>query len=185
MSEELLSNDRRVQKYLDLFRLSPPQNVMRPPPQLQSTCHYIVNHCVKIRNLRLEGAKNMRPLSWGGGGGGTNLKDPNIWWTRTMHLPLYNHVHYRLCYLAVIYLSCNHLYISNKGESNSDHSKMKNEGVKKSLEKSKNVLEEKRKMSSEKFGYKHQHVYNNCFEVRSRAINSTIHYYSTTDNEIS
>ena len=37
-------------------------------PQLQSTCQYIVNHYVKILHVRLGGANNMRPLSWGGGG---------------------------------------------------------------------------------------------------------------------
>ena len=36
-------------------------------PQLQSTCHYIVNNYVKIWHVRLGGANNMRPLrSWGG-----------------------------------------------------------------------------------------------------------------------
>ena len=50
-------------------------SVCAPPPstlcapQLQSTCHYIVNHYVKIWHVRLGGANNMRPLSWGGGGG--------------------------------------------------------------------------------------------------------------------
>ena len=48
-------------------------------------------------------------------------------------------------------LCCNQLYNSNKNESNRDQSKMKKESVKKSLEKSKNVLEEKRKMPREKF----------------------------------
>ena len=48
---------------------------------------------------------------------------------------------------------------------------MKNESVKKSLEKSKNVLEEKRKMFKQKICIKKdQHVYNNCYELRSRAI---------------
>ena len=58
--------------------------------------------------------------------------------------------------------------------SNTDHSKMKNESVKKSLEKSKNVLEEKRKMVKRKICIKKTHVYNNCYELRSRAINQ--HY---------
>ena len=48
----------------------PPQYVMRP--QLQSTCHYIVNYYVKLLHVRLGGANNMRPLSWAG----TNGKDP-------------------------------------------------------------------------------------------------------------
>ena len=49
---------------------------------------------------------------------------------------------------------------------------MKNESVKKSLEKSKNVLEEKRKTVKRKICIKKDtHVYNNCYELRSRAIN--------------
>ena len=46
---------------------------------------------------------------------------------------------------------------------------MKNESVKKSHEKSKNVLEEKRKMVKRKICVD-QHVYNNCYDIRSRAI---------------
>ena len=46
----------------------------------------------------------------------------------------------------------NRIYINSKyNENNRDHSKMKSERVKKSLEKSKNVLEEKRKRSSNTF----------------------------------
>ena len=40
-------------------------------PQLQSTCHYIGNHYVKILHVHLGDANNMRPLSWGGGGAQT------------------------------------------------------------------------------------------------------------------
>ena len=48
---------------------------------------------------------------------------------------------------------------------------MKNESVKKSIEKSKNVPEEKRKMVKWKICIKKdQHVYNNCYELRSSAI---------------
>ena len=53
---------------------------------------------------------------------------------------------------------------------------MKNQSVKKSLEKSKNVLEEKRKIVKRKIRHKKTkakkdtHVYNNCYELRSRAI---------------
>ena len=48
---------------------------------------------------------------------------------------------------------------------------MKNESVKKSLEKSKNVLEEKRKTVKRKICIKKDtHVYYNCYELRSRAI---------------
>ena len=56
-------------------------------------------------------------------------------------------------------------------ESNENHVKMNNESAKKSLEKSKNVPEEKRKMVGRKICIeKDQHVYNNCYERRSRAI---------------
>ena len=34
-------------------------------PQLQNTCHYIVNQYVKYYTCVLGGANNMRPLSWG------------------------------------------------------------------------------------------------------------------------
>ena len=46
------------------------------------------------------------------------------------------------------------------------------ESVKKSLEKSKNVLEEKRKNVKQKICIK-KHVYNNCYELRSRSIYHT------------
>ena len=49
---------------------------------------------------------------------------------------------------------------------------MKNESVKKSLGKSKNVQEEKLKNGQAKnLHKKDQHFYNNCYELRSRAIN--------------
>ena len=51
---------------------------------------------------------------------------------------------------------------------------MKNESVKKSLEKSKNVLEEKRHMAKRKICIKKTNVYNNCYELRSRAINNVM-----------
>ena len=47
---------------------------------------------------------------------------------------------------------------------------MKNESVKKSFEKSKNFLEEKRKTQAKNLHKKDTHVYNNCYEFRSRAI---------------
>ena len=56
--------------FSDLFRLCPPSTLCSP--QLQSTCHYIVNHYVKILHVHLGVANNMHPLSWGG----TNGKDP-------------------------------------------------------------------------------------------------------------
>ena len=43
----------------------PPSSICSP--QLQSTCHYMVNHHVKLRHVHLGGANNMHPLSWGGG----------------------------------------------------------------------------------------------------------------------
>ena len=51
----------------DLFRLCPPPPSTLCSPQLQSTCHYIVNHFVKILHVHLGVANNMHPLSWGGG----------------------------------------------------------------------------------------------------------------------
>ena len=55
-----------------------------------------------------------------------------------------------------------------------DHSK-KNESVKKSLEKSMNVLEEKRKHGQAKNLHKQdQHFNNNCYELRSRLITKQI-----------
>ena len=69
-------------------------------------------------------------------------------------------------------LCCSRFYISNKLYFGAiDHSKMKSESVKKSLEKSKNVLEEKRKIVQQKNCIqKDTHVYNNCYAHRSRAI---------------
>ena len=46
------------------------------PPQLQSTCHYVVNHYVQKNISRAPGgANNMHALRWGGG---TNRKDPTL-----------------------------------------------------------------------------------------------------------
>ena len=51
---------------------------------------------------------------------------------------------------------------------------MKNKSVKKSLVKSKNVLEEKQKNHQAKNLHKEdQHVYNNYYELRSRSIKHT------------
>ena len=67
---------------------------------------------------------------------------------RTLDLPIPHQKHYPLgyqpCYCfyaAIVFISAPALL---RSESNRDHSKMKNESVKKSLEKSKKVLEEKR-----------------------------------------
>ena len=49
---------------IGIFFICAPQYVMRPPV----TEHVLVNHYVKIWLVRLGGANNMRPLSWGGGG---------------------------------------------------------------------------------------------------------------------
>ena len=48
------------------FRLCP-QYVLRLRPQLKSTCHYTVNHYVKILHVLLGGSNNIRPLSGGWG----------------------------------------------------------------------------------------------------------------------
>ena len=78
-TEQVLLQRKSSHKNMaDLFRLCPPPSTLCAP-QLQSTCHYIVNHHVKILQVRLGGANYMRSLSWGGGG--TNGKDP-IWHMR-------------------------------------------------------------------------------------------------------
>ena len=56
-------------------------------------------------------------------------------------------------------LCCNRFYISKTLlRSNRDHSKMTNERVKKSVEKSKNVLEEKRKIVTKKICIQKRHA---------------------------
>ena len=47
---------------------------------------------------------------------------------------------------------------------------MKNESVKKSLEESKNVLEKRKMVKPKKLHKKDQHVYSNCYELRSKEI---------------
>ena len=64
---------KNCKKILDLFRLRPPPSNLCAP-QLQSTCHYIVNLYVKILYVRLGDANNIRPLSWGAQKG----KDPKF-----------------------------------------------------------------------------------------------------------
>ena len=62
---------------------------------------------------------------------------------------------------------------------------MKNESVKKSLEKSKNVLEEMRKIVKQKIRIKKDtHVYNNCYELRSREINKEMHFCKNKKEEM-
>ena len=51
-----------IKKNWDFFRWCP-QYAMHP--QLQSTCHYIIIHYVKIWHVRLGDENNMHPLSWG------------------------------------------------------------------------------------------------------------------------
>ena len=50
---------------MGFFLFVPPRTLCSP--QLQSTCHYIVNHYVKILHVPLGVANNMHPVSWGGG----------------------------------------------------------------------------------------------------------------------
>ena len=72
---------------------------------------------------------------------------------RTIDLPLHNHMLCRMCYFPPCFCYAATDFIlatSFRSESNRDHSKMKNESMKKSLEKSKNVLEEKCKMVKRK-----------------------------------
>ena len=58
---------------------------------------------------------------------------------------------------------------------------MKNKSLKKSLAKSKNVLEEKLKNGRAKnLHKKDQHVYNNCYEFRSRAIKKCVKFKLST-----
>ena len=75
---------------------------------------------------------------------------------------------------VTMYPNCNRLYISNKlhfGESNRDHSKMMNEIVRKSFEKSKKCSRRKaRSCQAKNLHKKDTNVYNNCYELRSRAI---------------
>ena len=52
-------------KMFGSFPFVPPSTLCSP--HWQSTCHYIVNHYVKILHVRLGVANNMHPLSWGGG----------------------------------------------------------------------------------------------------------------------
>ena len=61
-------------QYLDLFHLCPPPPVRYVPPFTEQGCHYMVNHYVQVRHVRLRGANNNRPLSLGG----TNGEDPKI-----------------------------------------------------------------------------------------------------------
>ena len=66
------------------------------------------------------------------------------------------------CAILPLFLLCyNRLYISNNLYFGV-RAKMKNESVKKLLEKSKTVLEEKRKMVKRKICIKNQHAYKNC-----------------------
>ena len=62
-----------IQKSRIFSVCAPPPPSTLCSPQLQSTCHYIVNHYVKILHVHLGVANNMHPLSWGGG---TNGEDP-------------------------------------------------------------------------------------------------------------
>ena len=59
--------DKRRVKKIWIFSVCAPPPSTLCSPQLQSTCHYIVNHYVKILHVHLGVANNMHPLSWGGG----------------------------------------------------------------------------------------------------------------------
>ena len=92
---------------------------------------------------------------------------------RTMDLLLLHQKHCPLGFQALPFALLQSILFQQKaffqGQNNIDHSKMNNENVKKSREKSKKVLEEK-------FGQainllkKDQHVYNDCYELSLRAI---------------
>ena len=68
---------------------------------------------------------------------------------RTIDLPLYNHVHYRLCYLTITIAATNFLS-ATRVRAIEITQKWRTKAWK-SREKSKNVLEEKRNMPSKKF----------------------------------
>ena len=76
-NRESAFNDRgeKVEMWKKIFRsfpfVPPPPPITLCSPQLLSTCHYIVNHHVKILHMRLGGANNMHPLSWRGWGAQT------------------------------------------------------------------------------------------------------------------
>ena len=61
----------------DLFRLPPPPRTLWTP-QLQSTCHYIVNHYGKIFHVRLGVWIICTHQAGGGGGGGDKRKRSQI-----------------------------------------------------------------------------------------------------------
>ena len=77
---------------------------------------------------------------------------------QTLAPTIHDQPHQSLRYVSLIFINCDHFYFSNKlyfGERNRDHSKMINESVKNSLEKSRNVLEEKSKIVKQKICIKH------------------------------
>ena len=58
-----LSVEKNIFLQLGSFPFVPPTKLCTA--QLQNTCHYIVNHHVKVWHVHLRGANNMHPLSWG------------------------------------------------------------------------------------------------------------------------
>ena len=89
-------------------------------------------------------------------------------WTSRSHIRSTAHSVISPCLLQLVLFKQQALLWS---KINSDHSKRQNESVKNPPEKSKNILEEKRKTDiAENLDKKDQHVYNNCSELRSRAI---------------
>ena len=90
-----------------------------------------------------------------------------------MDFPIPHQTHCPLAYQSLLFAMLQSILYQQQAliqsENNSDHSKIKNESVKKSLEKLKNVLGEERKNGQAKNLHK-RHVYKNCYELRSRAI---------------
>ena len=78
---------------------------------------------------------------------GRKIFNPAAWISTTDH-PLHIQLHSPLGYQSLVCTILAKALL--RSENNRDHSKMKNESVKKSLEKSKNVPEEKRKMVKQK-----------------------------------
>ena len=70
LSKSVINVKNGFNNFIGSFPFVPPSTLCSP--QLQSTCHYIVNHNLKIWHVRLEGANNMHSLSLGG----TKGKDP-------------------------------------------------------------------------------------------------------------
>ena len=80
-------------------------------------------------------------------------KDLSPAWIRTTDLPIHSHTHQQLGYKSLNFLNSATDFITAtrfNSEQSGNHSKMKNKSVRRSLEKSKNILEEKRKNVKQK-----------------------------------